>query len=350
MPVASLSEDENIIRISTLRRRLNSRCKGLLAIGPGDRVQYLHRTVKDYLSHADVRNRLQEAAGDFDSNLRYRCGYLSLLKTLSPQSSFTKHCIERCLESAAKVTKTDGLIVRLVDCLRETIPLITTPEQAQVIYNGVPDQGRFGSRAPRPHHSNFLSLVTRHGIAAYVSARIQRPDLPRVENNNLTRGHRRRRFADFMRLLFANKTSVYFQDHRIEVSSLFLDANHTYPPKVDIYRAIFDAGGQHSLQLGDGTPWVQLRDWTPWVALLLVMIEDSISYNGKDTWTPWAPILKLFVSNGAKLNKEIVKLTLDRIGWGLNVSSVERALHALTFVRIGQDARGLEEFRKYIGR
>lgn len=51
------------MRVTTTRRRLNSRCKVLLELGPDNRVQFLHRSVKDYLDSRDIQHRLEEATG-----------------------------------------------------------------------------------------------------------------------------------------------------------------------------------------------------------------------------------------------------------------------------------------------
>ncbi|KAH8746655.1 hypothetical protein BGZ57DRAFT_972296 [Hyaloscypha finlandica] len=54
--VKAITPDEMDYRAESMRRRLNSRCKGLLEApdfeleGPDAKVQYLHRTVKDFLS------------------------------------------------------------------------------------------------------------------------------------------------------------------------------------------------------------------------------------------------------------------------------------------------------------
>lgn len=86
----------------TMRRRLNSRCKGFLEVPAlqqsilDDRevlnmrkstVQYLHRTVKDYVNSPAVRQKLQSAmVKPFDHNFSFCIGNLALLKTMSPKT------------------------------------------------------------------------------------------------------------------------------------------------------------------------------------------------------------------------------------------------------------------------
>ena len=95
-----------------MKRRLNSRCKGLLEIGPvftgelsirpradviTDRivystdlrplsesnVQYLHRTVKDFFARPEIQHRIvTEAGSDFNPNLCLYASYLQQLKSI----------------------------------------------------------------------------------------------------------------------------------------------------------------------------------------------------------------------------------------------------------------------------
>ncbi|KAK4447134.1 hypothetical protein QBC34DRAFT_496466 [Podospora aff. communis PSN243] len=59
---------ERASRIETLRRRLNSRCKGFLEIGADDRVNFLHRTAREYVASAEAADQIEEgvAKSTFD--------------------------------------------------------------------------------------------------------------------------------------------------------------------------------------------------------------------------------------------------------------------------------------------
>lgn len=84
-----MARDDEIAMRVTMTRHLNSRCKGLLELGPDNRVQFLHRLVKDYLDSRDIQRRLEEATGDFDAHLKYCVAYLSALKsTISEHHDF----------------------------------------------------------------------------------------------------------------------------------------------------------------------------------------------------------------------------------------------------------------------
>jgi hypothetical protein len=85
--VKSLSIEEIDFKTEMMRRRLNSRCKGLLEapVYSGDsskaKVQYLHRTVRDYLHRSDIWDYLRSrVSGSYDPDLMLCGAYLQLLK------------------------------------------------------------------------------------------------------------------------------------------------------------------------------------------------------------------------------------------------------------------------------
>lgn len=66
-----------------MRRRLNSRCKGLIEApafktdGSGAKVQYLHRTVRDYLKRGDIWEHIVPGTGhSLDVDLTLCGGFL----------------------------------------------------------------------------------------------------------------------------------------------------------------------------------------------------------------------------------------------------------------------------------
>lgn len=155
-PIAPI--DKMIFEVTTavLKKRLNSRCMGLLEITeqseePEDvfvdasrsRVKYLHRTVRDYLARADVQEtlRLRSRKGqgshqNFDPHLRLCSAQLAFCKSshlrIKPDDRYaptvpdlgdvvvsaTFRSLSACLRHAAKV-RDAGLphMVRLLDSL-----------------------------------------------------------------------------------------------------------------------------------------------------------------------------------------------------------------------------------------
>lgn len=87
-----ISEQELSFRGASMKRRLNSRCKGLLEapdhwLGPYAPVQYLHRTVRDFMKSQDVWDYVQSGAADFDPNAALRGSFMLQLKRLEATPS-----------------------------------------------------------------------------------------------------------------------------------------------------------------------------------------------------------------------------------------------------------------------
>lgn len=81
-------------RAETMRRRLNSRCKGLIEAptfeleGAEARVQYLHRTVRDFLAKEDVWDYIVSSTRDpYDPDFKLCGAFLLQVKTLEPRKS-----------------------------------------------------------------------------------------------------------------------------------------------------------------------------------------------------------------------------------------------------------------------
>ncbi|KAF2113604.1 hypothetical protein BDV96DRAFT_613546 [Lophiotrema nucula] len=83
--IATLAIDEKIERSEQMRRRLNSRCKGLIGISQYsnsnlERVEFLHRTVKDFFDKPRIWAEIMDATPkSFDA---YQCWANSLLMEL----------------------------------------------------------------------------------------------------------------------------------------------------------------------------------------------------------------------------------------------------------------------------
>ena len=134
-PIGQISEDTRKARIDTVRRRINSRCKGLFEITDMNldstepqaqaddpdsldydlavhRVQYLHKSVKDYIEAPGLAQKLDSAVGNFGCYLRLCSAYLFLTKALplasmsAVEMSQLVKIVRTFLEYAAKVSPT----------------------------------------------------------------------------------------------------------------------------------------------------------------------------------------------------------------------------------------------------
>ena len=91
---APMDHSDTFKRISQMRRRINSRCKGLLEPGFdhsasvfwGHKAEFLHRTVRDYLLTKDMQSMLDKYMGTggsfFNANKSLCRGYLALIKCM----------------------------------------------------------------------------------------------------------------------------------------------------------------------------------------------------------------------------------------------------------------------------
>lgn len=115
-PVKPTSDDEKSLRLDTMRRRLNSRCRGLLEVSAAfhnnsehTTVQYLHRTVKDYIFSERAQKTLQIlTTSSFNPHESLCAGYLTHLKTFDESQTPVYGIpfwasIERCVYSAAQL-------------------------------------------------------------------------------------------------------------------------------------------------------------------------------------------------------------------------------------------------------
>jgi len=86
--VEPLCDEANKEKVEEMRRRLISRCKGLLEVKSGyylSRIRYLHRTVKDFLRRPDVWSKIIAATDDnFNPAKCLSHGFLLRLKTADP--------------------------------------------------------------------------------------------------------------------------------------------------------------------------------------------------------------------------------------------------------------------------
>ncbi|KAK1991738.1 hypothetical protein LX36DRAFT_675043 [Colletotrichum falcatum] len=88
LPLKQLTGDEIQLRIETIRRRINSRCKGFLEVAwpesSAQSVQYLHKTVKDYMGKPEICAKIEAVTETFDCQLRICSANLSCFKTNFP--------------------------------------------------------------------------------------------------------------------------------------------------------------------------------------------------------------------------------------------------------------------------
>ncbi|GJC88667.1 hypothetical protein ColLi_11505 [Colletotrichum liriopes] len=208
LAIKELTNEEYRIRIETIRRRVNSRCKGLLEVASEGTqfrddyfevverrtVQFLHRTVKDFTRTPAVAAKLMAATESFDSHARLCSANLALLKTTKVASILNGEALSdklrevivnraaSCLDEASVVKNENSRsMIAVLDNLGITI---------QPLFNSSGDNGHLitediyrsiaASKHTRklPHHSYgtcLLSVAVQKGVTEYIAVRATAP-------------------------------------------------------------------------------------------------------------------------------------------------------------------------------
>ena len=211
--VRPLSRDEIVLRMDTMRRRINSRSKGLLEVKGLESsategviydpnfyerctVQYLHRTVKDYIQRDDVQKTLQDAMkSTFDPHLRLLAAHIANIKGLDI-TKFTTDIFdlwfprfESPLMMASDVLlsgipKMILLLENLYEAGSAIIRAFATSERHRGVgvYPGPWDYFRSFSDSPTANtlispESAVLGLAVEWGVIEYVRAKARSPCL-----------------------------------------------------------------------------------------------------------------------------------------------------------------------------
>jgi hypothetical protein len=240
--IRTLNSDEKLARCTTMKRRLNSRCKGLLEVAPAtldatelggssslplavfscvpdeplspgqtkrnlqdekdietlsqSAVQYLHRTVKDYLERPDVWNRILSTTGhSFDPNVSLCRSFIVQIKTLARESLTLENfwnLVLPCMFYAAQAkSSSTRLLTELLDELDRTAGQVAAKPTArgQSLLNLHVGSGKLGKVVPEwsprkkmPHWSStgirwlsdysFLCLAVEGGLYSYVQLKL----------------------------------------------------------------------------------------------------------------------------------------------------------------------------------
>lgn len=164
--VKPLSENERLHRTEQMRRRLNNRCKGLLECPNKDNssweptVQYLHRTVKDYLEEPSIWNKVVKATDDgFNPNRSLCNSFLMQLKTTNADSL--------CQDSTYSL----GFLTPICRCLECELQFENQTGQADLAYL---DEVNSTAAALWPQSSGQQHIHHSHGWDHWTGA-LSRP-------------------------------------------------------------------------------------------------------------------------------------------------------------------------------
>ncbi|KAK7448616.1 hypothetical protein CaCOL14_011739 [Colletotrichum acutatum] len=364
--VRECSQNEIRERAETARRRINSRCRGLLEVtspstvtkgveGFGT-VQYLHKTVRDYILKPAIDTRIKAARPNFDSHLRICSAYLSAFKTVViqdrhrsvPGKSFSgkphpgkssvdtdTECDEElernmsnfaacCLQAASKVKKENTTImVDLLDSLRESSArMIGDDEKRQArFYRSVSRSEGLGNWYNTKAGPSFLSLAVRLGAVNYVENKVSpgclvpRASFESIKKFEMSPALRLRQLIGDTSRSDATHVS---NDERHLYWPLLVDALHHIPPRLDMVRLCLEKGADPNFQLhGNGS-----TIWTEWIAdmiLRIAVVKEKGSIleitreRMKDCLTPRWDATQLLIEHGARVDSHA--LSLARARW-----------------------------------
>lgn len=338
----SMTEDVISLRVKAMYRRLNSRCKGFLEtdralqnvspdtiVAPSHlTVQYLHRTVRDFIKSAKAQRFLQSSIDPgHDASLQLCIAYHMDVKThrrapanahlidLFEDSSLAAKVVH-CLRRAAGVRKAgEGPMIELIDELRRvikepdfkqvlsenqaihdrpTIQAIKMDDTTKAFGNALQlrkPQGADSKTDPRLFQlstnfqktktwdldagaslaadESFLSLAVRHGVVAYVWVKAASLD------------------SDSRQLLF-----------------LLLVALSCDVPEPKMIECLLDLGADPNFRISDTgmqTPWTIALTKVSLLPTIQCIVESSADYPIAED--KWKQTLRVMLAKGAYYTK-----------------------------------------------
>jgi hypothetical protein len=190
-PVKELTNQEMISKIERTRRRLNSRCRGLLEVpyhnfNEDSRVSYLHRTVKDFV---EVKKRWDMIVAfgppSFEPYGHIAKSNLMQVKTMT-ESRVPKHfisCTRNCADYASAIPETlRDLAFQIFEELESCLSKINKKTMQSVATHGGLIRGiNFNGSLPEgmdakdvPKIESFLHYTILDGYQWYVKEKMER--------------------------------------------------------------------------------------------------------------------------------------------------------------------------------
>ena len=291
MKIDVLSQDNLLSRNAEMRTRLNGRCKGLLEVSSFDRVDFLHRTVKDFLLAEDMQRLLVAwTHGQFNVHLaicRMRLAEFKSLQIhpcqfLSPGIFFLK--VDDILDHAKEVEiRTGHTPMALLDAFDLTIMQISGQTLSDASsQKAVPWKGWDLSRESKwEAHNSFLTLSIEKELKIYIKEKLdQDPSL------------------------LHNKKGRPLLDYAL-ISSLPTSGLKLQPPNLEIVQELLGRSADPNRSWGDSTVWKRL--------LLSMYIKSLEPTFRRDLYYQ---CIKLLLLHSADLNTKVDLTVAAKFGGG----------------------------------
>jgi hypothetical protein len=326
------SADQIRVLHESMRRRINSRCKGLLEVssvrGSGDddrntpdwemfTVQYLHRTVKDYMQSNEIQEKFQSTMkSPYDPHLKHCIGILSVIKGMSIEKRST-HSLTlfqsqtRTFLQYAKGVKQQSQSNLMY--LMEEFDITCTAISRNFSYytlrsNNIPWTCIKPLDDPEgPFNCHLLSLATRCSILQYVMGSTLEQGCT-VPMEGIAQRDRYHCLYDNSRypLLF-DAVTVLISWHWLPVDV----------PNMEIIMFLLDHGADPNMLVGSNFE----KPFTVWHAALAMLPQPSKnikqrllerSRSESSVWRKWLKVYKTMLDYGAGSFTEAARLTAQK--------------------------------------
>lgn len=334
-----IDRSERELLHETMRRRLNSRCKGLIETlsfkSPSEdldkfRVEYLHRTVKDYIERHDIQQKLTSALkSPYDPYLRRCIGYLAQLKGLPWDQGQDEHevwdLVLGCLVCAQYTSQESSPQLRnLIDELNSVCSkrrLVQWPP-VNPVYETQPWIVAFmDPKESLPFNGHMWSLAVRFRLRRYLDGMLKPdclvpacPDTGMRRTYHLVCSHDKNKYP----LLLDSITDIpqgygriwHFLSPSSSTISFLLDRGAD--PNMVISTAKTNTLKQesptpeHQAEYHGKQSWwandlsSNRKTFTIWQAALSAWPENTYeSFPLSEQWQIWVKIYKLFLDHGA---------------------------------------------------
>jgi hypothetical protein len=347
-PVYSDSE----LQVETMRRRLNSRCKGLIEIGrqaPRDSsfhtptVQYLHKTVKDYIEKPEIQRKLfADLKSPFDPHLRLCAAWLVWCKGMCMNESmpigrkreYLVDPILLCMKHASRIAaeNTPHVLQFLDELDRVTshilqdifkhhprVPFCLEEEKTHSMIEAFESTGK-----------SFLSLAVKCGVVEYVKANAQPGGF--VQESTMKSGQQSHLVNQ---PLLWPRSMIRFISWKSGLSARFLpeekrrqllqDATPSALPNASMVLVLLQKGADPNYP-GPKEIHGNLSGKTVWITTLaVVMVVFSGQSWDPDGKTTWLEIVRHMMAHGARIDKKTITLAFDLLSEHFTTTGLSKA-------------------------
>lgn len=351
-PIREYSQAELSELVNTIRRRINSRCRGLLEVTSPRQlkgnirdfgsVQYFHRTVKDYISTPQIFAKFREATPDLDCQICICSANLLAFKTVVIKDGRAAVCgiddehgnglkggyqeIENldfndmsiyawnCLRAASKTRQenTSAMIV-LLDSLCQASENMIGNDKARLesFYNRVEPQSTH-TEDHTMKGSSFLSLTVRLGVTEYVRGKASFGCVVPFFSRGIMRTTKVSRIKSFVRThRLARSYTMIQAGEEFFYWPLLMDSLSQYCPKLDMVSLCLEKGADVNFKVyrraGNSR-----TVWEHWIDRLMNEIKNDAGPRKPMTreavierLKPILPATKKLIENGACVHNVI---------------------------------------------